>query len=615
MKVPEAASLKAAYDPRLKNIYSRMLGYLKPYRSHFALAMVFMVAFGATDGIIPFLVKEVLDGVFASQNKGLLTLIPIALILFTTLRAIFEFCQQYMMAKLGHWIVRDLRNQVNVHLLKMSPDFFSFRSSADLVTRVTSDVLLLRTLLTDAAAAIIRDSIRVVALVGAAFYLDPVLASIAVIGFPLGVYPVYVFGRRMRKLSRVGQEAIGALSSLMQQTAIGNRVVRIFGREDFEKERFEKENNSLTRTFVKAEKMRALTGPVNEVLASFAIAGVVLYGGYSVIGGIRSQGDFIAFLISVFLLYDPFKKLSRVSGVVQQGVAGSERLFEVLDTPATIKDPVNPIAIPSAYDIVIDNVDFAYKGHPSGEGVAADGQLALEGINLRIGEGQKVALVGFSGAGKSTLVDLIPRFIDPLHGSVRIGGVDISKLGLRPLRDRIAMVGQHTFLFHDTILNNILYGNSTATREQAEQAARAAYAYDFIMQMPHGFDSVVGESGMTLSGGERQRIAIARAILKNAPILILDEATASLDNRSEREVQSALEELEKGRTTIVIAHRLSTVRNADLIVVLREGRIVETGTHEELLSRGGEFAKLYALQFREPEKEQNGEGKEAAVGA
>lgn len=578
------------------NIYRRLLGYLAPYKTEFFLAITCMVVFGATDGAVPFLVKHVLDGVFAQQNTHLLVLLPIALLLFAVVRGISDFAQQFLMSRIGLQIVRDIRNEVHRHLLKLSNDFYVFRSTADLVSRVTSDVLLVRTLLTDAVASILRDSIRVVALLVAAIYLDPTLALIAAVVFPIGIYPVYRFGKRMRRLSRVGQEATGALSAVLQESALGNRVVKIFGREAHEQARFVAENERLTNTFIKAERVRALTGPVNEVLATVVICGVILYGGYSVIQNLRTQGDFIAFLLAVFLLYDPFKKLTRISSVVHQGMAGADRLFEILDAPPSITDPIRPVALPASNRIEFKQVSFAYRTEEDGQ---ASDTSALLDINLVIEEGSKVALVGFSGAGKSTLVDLIARFIDPQRGVVMIGGVDISELRIAELRSRIAMVTQHTFLFHDTVFNNIAYGLHSATQEQVEAAARAAYAYDFIKQLPEGFASVIGESGFTLSGGERQRLAIARAILKNAPILILDEATASLDAQAEREVQSALEALERGRTTIVIAHRLSTIRNADCIIVLRNGRIVETGTHEELLEQRGEFAKLYALQFQE----------------
>jgi len=569
-------------------VYKRVFAYLKVYKKQFILALLCMTIFGASDGAVPFIVKYILDGVFTEQNISLLYILPILIIIFAVLRALCDFGQNFLMSRMGHFIVRDLRNDINSHLLKLSPDFFHKNSSGNLLSRITSDVLLVRTLLTDSVSALTRDTIRIVALIIAAFILDPTLALIAFVAFPIGIYPVYKFGKQMRKLSRRGQNAIGSLSTLLQETVVGHKVVAIFGREKYEKKRFEEENENLTRTFVKSEKIRAVTGPVNEVLASFAISGVILYGGLSVIGGYRSQGDFIAFLIAVFLLYDPFKKLSRVHNAIQQGISGAERIFEVLDTEPTVKEPLKPQRMGERMDICLKGVSFSYQ---------KDKQPALSDVSLEVKEGQKVALVGFSGAGKSTLIDLIPRFIDVEQGSVEIGGVDVKNIKISDLRSRIALVGQHTFLFNDTIFNNIAYGKIGATKEEVIEAARAAYAYDFIMNAPQGFSAVVGEGGLTLSGGERQRIAIARAILKNAPILILDEATASLDNQSEYEVQAAIKKLERDRTTIVIAHRLSTVRDADAIVVLKEGQVVERGTHDELLKGSGEYAKLHAMQF------------------
>jgi len=571
----------------------RILAYLKPYRKEFAIAMICMIIFGASDGGVPFLIKYMLDGIFTQQRRELLYILPGILLVYAVVRAIVDFGQMFLMARIGHYIVRDLRKDVNNHVLKLSPDYFVSNSTAQLLSRITSDVLLVRMLLTECVAALIRDSIRVVALLIASIYLDPLLAILAVLVVPVGVIPVYRFGRRIRRLSKQGQEGIGALSAMMQESMLGNRVVKIFSRENFEKERFDKENERLSQTFIRSEKARALMGPVNEILGAVAISGILLYGGISVMNGSRSQGDFIAFLIAVFLMYDPFKKLSRLNTVIQQGVAGADRIFEILDFKPSIVDPVSPLPMSKQNSLDFVQVDFVYPGSE---------QAALHEIAISIKEGEKVALVGFSGAGKSTFVDLIPRFIDPSRGTVKVGGVDVSKVKLSDLRERIALVGQHTFLFNDTVFNNISYGLSSASREQVYEAARAAYAFDFITQLPQGFDTVIGESGLTLSGGERQRIAIARAILKNAPILILDEATASLDNRSEREVQSAIETLQQGRTSVIIAHRLSTVRNVDRIIVLKDGSIVEVGSHDELIARGQEYAKLHELQFRDKEE-------------
>jgi subfamily B ATP-binding cassette protein MsbA len=383
---------------------------------------------------------------------------------------------------------------------------------------------------------------------------------------------------------------VGNLSSLLQQTILGGKVVQVFGQEDYERERYEAENERLTLNFIKSEKIRSLTGPINEFTGAIAIVGVVMYGGYSVISGARSQGEFIAFLATLFLLYEPFKKLTKVFNAAQQGLSGADRIFELLDAPIRIQSPMNPVSFPSSCQIDFEEVSFSYD---------ATKRAALSNVSFSVPEGGRVALVGFSGAGKSTLVDLVPRFIDPLSGFVRIGGKDVRSLCLEELRSHIAMVGQHTFLFNDTIFNNIAYGKKGATREEVERAATAAFAASFIEDLPKGYETEVGEGGFTLSGGERQRIAIARAILKDAPILILDEATSSLDNQAEREVQSALEALEKERTSLVIAHRLSTVQGADLIIVMEDGRVVEIGKHEELLKKRGLYDRLHAFQFQD----------------
>lgn len=585
-------------SPRSAGLYKRVLSYIRPYTGVFSLGLLCMVIFGATDGALPILLKHVLDGVFQDKDKTLLLLIPGIVILFALIRGLTDFGQQYLMAKVGHGVVKDLRNSLNQHVLKLSNDFFLSNSSANLLSRITSDVVLVRTLLTDAFASVLRDGVRIVALIGSAVYLDPTLAVIALIAFPIGIYPVYKFGRRMRRLSKRGQEEIGSLSSMLQESITGHRVVKAFGREEFEKNKFEVKNQELTKTFLKSERVRALTGPVNEVIASLAIAGVIYYGGVSVISEVRTQGDFLAFLIALFLLYDPFKKLTRMNSTIQQGMSGAERIFEVLDTEPTIHETHNPRRLNSSNKIEFTDVHFSY----------GPGRPVLRGINLEVPEGKKVAIVGLSGAGKTTLIDLIPRFIEPKNGEVRIGGISLKEASIEELRSRIALVGQHTFLFNDSIANNILYGRAGASMEDIQAAARAAFAHDFIMKLKDGYQTIVGEGGYSLSGGERQRIAIARAILKNAPILLLDEATASLDNQSEREVQRALEALEHNRTCVIIAHRLSTVQNADKIVVMKAGEIVEEGKHEELLKLGGEYSKLHSLQF-----ERSGRPHEAAA--
>jgi subfamily B ATP-binding cassette protein MsbA len=575
-------------------MYRRILGYLKPHRRYFWSALLLMVVFGATDGVVPFLVKYILDGVFTERKESLLWVLPALIVGFAFIRGASDFGQQFLMSSVGHKVTEDIRNDVNRHVLSLSPDFFVRNSTAEILSRVTSDVLLIRTLLTDSSASVIRDSIRVVVLLCSCIYLDPWLSLLAVVFFPIAGLPIARIGKRMRKLSKRGQDAIGQLAALFQESMQGHRVVKIFCREGFEQARFERGNQELTQTFIRSERVRAMAGPINEVLASFVVSGVLLYGGYTVISGARTAGGFMAFLVSVFLMYEPFKKLSRVNATVQQGLAGAQRIFEILDTPPSIVEPETVEPLSASNTIEIRNVSFEY---PTQNG-AEQRQSALRNVSLTIAEGQTVALVGFSGSGKSTLVDLIPRFIDPTSGAVYLGGSDLRRVSLHQLRSRVAMVGQHTFLFNDTVFNNIAYGNPNATREHVYQAAKAAYAAEFIERLPLGYETQVGEGGMSLSGGERQRLAIARAILKDAPILILDEATASLDTRAEREVQQAIEELVRGRTTLVIAHRLSTIQNASRIVVMSAGEIVEEGTHEELIQRGEAYARLHGMQVR-----------------
>lgn len=572
-------------------IYTRLFVYLKPYKGLFILGMLCMIIFGATDGALPFIIKYVLDEVFASKNKDFLFLLPLLLIVFAFFRGGMDFLQRYLMGIVGYNIIRDLRSKVNDKLLDFSPSYFIKNKSGDLLSRITSDVTLLRTLLTDSFSSLLGDSIRLASLVSAAIYLDPMLGIIASIAFPLAVFPVYKIGKNVRKHSKKGQDGVGALTAMLTESILGNRVIKIFGREEFERERFLKNNNKVNKEFINSEQKKAITGPINEVLACCAIAGVIWYGGHNVIEGFQSQGEFIAFLTSVFLMYEPFKKLSKLSTNIQQGLTGADRIFEILDHEPEILTPLNSVTLPKENNIAFENVSFSYNKDLN--------EVVLKNINLKVPEGKKFALVGLSGAGKTTLVDLLPRFIDPDSGKILIGGVDIKKLNLAELRSKIAMVSQHTFLFNDTIYNNIQYGNLTASKEDIIEASKISFAYDFIDKLPNKFDSIVGESGYALSGGERQRISIARAVLKDSPILILDEATASLDNQSEREVQDALEKLAKNRTCLVIAHRLSTILNSDCIVVMKAGRIVEMGTHEELLKLNGEYEKLYALQFKE----------------
>lgn len=572
--------------------YARVVGYLKDYREPFFISLVCMVIFGATDGALPFIVKGALDKVFSGKDSTYIYALPAAIIFLSIVRAVADFGQQYLIGKIGHSVVRDLRNRMVQRILELGPEYFLRNSSGEILSRVGNDVMLMRDLITNSVSAFLRDTIRIIALVCAAFYLDPTLALIAFVLFPIGVYPIVRFGKRMRYLSRKGQTAIGDMGAFINEVVLGAKIIKIFGAEKYEYEKFDTKNCALTKTFIKSEKIKALSGPVNEILASLVIAAILLYGGMSVINEKRTEGDFIAFLMAVLLMYDPFKKLSRLNNSIQQGMAGALRVFEIIDEKPLIVEPEKTVPLTTSSEIKFNGVTFSY---PKSD------LEALKEISLTVEEGQRVALVGFSGSGKSTLMDMIPRFIEPTLGSVTIGGVDVKSVSLTELRNRITMVTQHTFLFNDTIYNNILYGRRTASREEVMNAAEKAFATDFINNLSDGFETVVGESGLSLSGGERQRIAIARAILKDAPIVLLDEATASLDTKAERMVQNALEELEQEKTSLIIAHRLSTIKSADLIVVMEDGCVVERGTHDELLAKKGSYFKLYQMQFSKNE--------------
>ncbi|MGH7772408.1 MAG: ABC transporter ATP-binding protein [Candidatus Binatia bacterium] len=571
-------------------IYLRLLKYLKPYIwPYFSMAMICMVAYSATDGALPFLVQTVFDDIFAQKDPSALSYIPFVIVGVFALRGLMNFGQHYLTDYVGLRIINDIRNAINDHLQFLSLSFFQRHPTGTLISRVNNDVTLVRSALTDAVASLMRDTTSLLVLIVVAFLKDWVLATIAFVVFPASVLPITRLSRKIKRFTKRGQEAKGNLTNLLQESIQGNRIVKAFGMEQYEIGRFREENQRIFRQSIKASRIQAIVTPAMELLASFAIGGVVWYGGTSVIEGGRTQGEFMAFMAAMFLMYQPFKHLTRTYSAVQQGIAGAERVFEVLDVGPEIKD--GPDARPArvfSREIEFHNVSFGYGG-----------KLVLGNINLKIKAGEMVALVGVSGVGKSTLADLIPRFYDVTSGKISIDGVDIRNVTLSSLRSQIGIVAQHTFLFNDTVRNNLAYGDPSKSMDHIVAAANAAYAHDFIMAMPQGYDTIVGEMGMRLSGGQRQRLAIARALLKDAPILILDEATSSLDMESERLVQEALENLMVRRTTLVIAHRLSTISKATRIGVLVGGSIAEEGTHEELLARKAEYSRLYSLQLLE----------------
>jgi subfamily B ATP-binding cassette protein MsbA len=437
--------------------------------------------------------------------------------------------------------------------------------------------------------ALLKDTSTLVCLIFVIFYRDWRLAIIAMFVFPLTIYPIAKFGQKMRQVATRTQVTLGSLTALLQETISGTRIVKAFSMEEYENERFSKENERLFRLSLKTVSINAISSPFMEFLGGLGIAAIIFYGGYQVIHGHSSPGTFFSFLAALIMLYEPVKRLTNVNNTIQQGIAGAQRVFGVIDLVPEIRNLPDAAVLPRiSREIEIRNVTFRYEE-----------TAVLKDINLTIRAGEVVAFVGMSGGGKTTLVNLIPRFYDVAEGAILIDGHDIRGVTIESLRGQIAIVTQQTILFNDTVKNNIAYGDIVKTDEEIVAAARAANAHDFIMRLPSGYDTLIGEQGTKLSGGERQRISIARAILKDAPILILDEATSSLDSEAEIEVQDALENLMKGRTTLVIAHRLSTIRNADRIIVLVNGEIREEGTHETLLSCQGEYCRLYNMQFKE----------------
>jgi subfamily B ATP-binding cassette protein MsbA len=578
----------------------RVLTYLRPYTfPYMGMLVVAMIVSSTTDGAIPLLIKHFTDQIYQLKSVQLeaLRVVSLELVAVFVLRSLSGFGEDYLSAYIGQHITLDIRSGLNRRLQRMSLSFFNRTPSGMMMSRVVNDVSVISNGITDGAFSVIGEGARLIFVLGAAFWIDWKLALIAFVVFPCAVGPVLAFSRRMRKLTKKAQKQMSGITSLLQEAYQGNRVVKAFGMEEYERERFDVELRRLFKYSMRAAVIKASTGPMIESMSAVAILVALWYGAASVIHGTRTVGTFVAFLVAMLIVYEPFKRLARINNAVQQSLGAAERVFDMMDQPVEIHDDPNAATLgPGNHSVRMEHVSFSY---------AKD--WVLSDINLDIPAGNVVALVGMSGGGKSTLADLIPRFHDPQEGHITVDGINVKDIRLESLRAQIGIVTQHTFLFNDTIGANIAYGSQAKTQAQVIAAATAANAHQFITQLPKGYNTMVGEMGVRLSGGERQRIAIARALLKDAPILILDEATSSLDSESERAVQDALETLMRNRTTLVIAHRLSTVRRADKIIVLVRGRIIEEGTHEELFARGQEYRKLYDLQFTTAPEVENGE--------
>ncbi len=569
----------------------RLLGYLRPYRVRLGAAFVCSVLVAVFSGAYAWLVKPVLDEIFINKNADLLLILPIALVAVAALKSVFHYGQNYLMNYVGNRVITDIRQELFGKLIRLPVSYHDGNTSGRLVSRVVNDVSIMANAVGGVLKDIFQQGLTFLAMMGVIFYQEWRLAGLTLLVIPLAVFTMVRMGKRLRGLAASGQERMGDMASTLQETLSGIRMVKAYGREESEVERFQRSNHSFLRTTMKAIQVSAIGSSHMEVIGVLGVAAIVWYGGFLVINGSMTPGAFFSFLTAMFMAYAPIRKLSGANNQIQQALAAAERVFSVLDLKTEHDAEKGRLELPRiGQSVTFDDVTFHYESQVV---------PALNDINLTIRAGEMVALVGSSGSGKTTLVNLIPRFYEPTAGRILIDGIDIQSYTIQSIRSQIGMVSQDVTLFDDSIRNNIAFGRENATDEHIIQAARLAYAHDFVDRLPDGYQTVVGEKGVKLSGGERQRLAIARAILRDPPLLILDEATSALDTESERVVQLALANLMKNRTTVVIAHRLSTIQQADRIIVLVRGSIVEVGTHDELLRCGGQYQRLYAMQFQD----------------
>ena len=565
-------------------------GYLGGHIKGFVIASVFMAVSAATSGFLAKMMEPVVNQISSANDGWNIIEICVAIMAAFTMRGIATYFHTVLMNKIGQRIVTDVQQDMYRHILKADLAFYHANASGNLISRMTNDVAVMRQAVGECMTSSVKSGLTLLGLVSVMFYQDWRLATASFVVFPATAWFVGRVGKKMRRLSTNSQIETGNFASCLNQTFQGARYVKAYGMEAQEMGRIKSITENIYKLAIKGFKASALTNPVAEVLSGIAIVTVILYGGWQVSQGQNTPGALFSFITAFLLAYDPMKRMAKVNAQLQAGLAAAERVFQLLDTTPEIVDKVDAVPLVTEnYDVHIDDVVFKYP----------DGTIALDHLNVTVPHGKTVALVGASGAGKSTIINLIPRFYDVVSGHITIGGIDVRDVTMKSLRSQLALVSQETLLFDDTVRANIAYGKDGASQEEIEEAAKAASADGFIRLLPEGYDTIVGEHGVKLSGGQRQRIAIARAMLRNAPILLLDEATSALDNESERAVQAALKRLQEGRTTIVVAHRLSTIVDSDQIVVLDRGKVVEQGTHAELLSNKGVYAKLYGMQSYE----------------
>ncbi|TIH19802.1 ATP-binding cassette domain-containing protein [Marinifilum sp. JC120] len=573
-----------------KHLIRRCLSYFGPYKFKIFISFVSMIIVAAATGATAYLIQPAMDDIFINKDREALMMVPIAFVAVMLIKGVFRFLQTYLMNSTGLLVLEQLRNDLFHKIICLPMNFFEESQVGMLMSRILNDVIEIRASL-PSFIMMIREAFTIICLIGLVFYRDPYLAAFAVLVLPLAIFPFFYFGRKLRKLGRKNQSKISDINSLLQESFSGVKVIKAFANENIETGRFKKENGRLVRIAIKEILNSELSSRIMEIVGAFGIGLVLWYGGVQVIDGHSTPGTFFSFIAALVMLYDPIKKMNTSNIAIQRALAGAERVFEILDSPKINVEQGGVTELEQDFKkLEIKNLTFSY---PSSEAPV------LDNINLDVKAGQKIAIVGPSGSGKTTLVNLIPRFYDAKQGVIKINGRQVSDYSLKSLRLNIGMVSQETFLFNATVRDNIAYVSQDADLESVHQSAKNAFAHEFIEKLPEGYETMVGERGVRLSGGQKQRLTIARALLKNPPLLILDEATSALDTEAERIVQLALENLMKDRTSIVIAHRLSTVLSADVIVVMEKGKIVSKGSHKELLKRCPLYIKLYNMQFQD----------------